>query len=465
LSSAKEVIPCDAAAILKWENGLLIPLATEGLDKEVSSKRFAVSHHPRFQAILNSTSITRFDAHSELPDPYDGLVNSCDGDLPVHACMGASLKVNDQLWGIITFDALDPEAFDHIDENLVTTFCALAAAAASSASYIEKLESTVDRQKEVSTNLIEQVLGHQGDEMIGESKPMLQLKQEIEIVSSSDLNVLVTGETGTGKELVARAVHKTSTRKNQPIVYLNCSSLPENLAESELFGHRKGAFTGAIKDYKGKFELADGGTLFLDEIGELPLNLQAKLLRVLQSGELQAIGDEQIKYVDVRVIAATNRNLKEEVLAGNFRQDLFQRLSVYPIHLPSLKERKSDIPLLTSYFIEKLSRKFGLSGVSIDKSGIHYLEEYTWPGNIRELEHLITRTLLKLRSQPHQRVNKLSNKDFDLPEFGFDALNQNDHEITTPKLDDSQALSLNQLTTDFQRKIIEKHLESNNNNW
>ena len=465
LSSAKQVIPCDAAAILRFENGTLTPIVTDGLDPSIHGKRFQIAHHPRFKTILNSTEVTRFDNHSELPDPYDGLVDSCHGALPVHACMGATLKVNDQIWGVITFDALNPRAFDEIGDKLVATFCALAAAAASTASYIDKLENTVNNQQQVSNNLISQVLGHHNEEMIGQSNSMIQLRKEIEIVAGSDLNVLITGETGTGKELVAREIHKQSTRSNQPIVYLNCSSLPENLAESELFGHQKGAFTGAIKDYKGKFELADKGTLFLDEIGELPLALQAKLLRVLQSGEVQAIGDENIRYVDVRVIAATNRNLKQEVLEGNFRQDLFQRLSVYPIQVPPLRERIEDIPILCSFFIEQLSSKYGLNSVTIDSSARVKLQQYHWPGNVRELEHLVTRVLLKLSTQPKQRISRLTSNHFDLDLSSSPSPNEN-QSFTSVQLDmDNKAQSLGLLTDQYQAEIIRSRLQENQNNW
>ncbi|MCW8875553.1 MAG: nitric oxide reductase transcriptional regulator NorR [Kangiellaceae bacterium] len=473
LVTSKKFIPCDAAAILRLKEGILTPLVVDGLHTTTRGKRFRVSHHPRFESILNASGVVKFDKNSKLPDPYDGLVESCEGNLPVHACMGAPLIVGDNIWGIITFDALNPDAFDSIDEDLVATFCAFAAAAASSASFIEKLESTVNKQTQVSENLIQQVLNHQHQEMIGESQSMQQLKKEIAIVAPSDLNVLISGETGTGKELVSLAIHQNSNRSDQPIVYLNCSSLPENLAESELFGHRRGAFTGAVKDYKGKFELADGGTLFLDEIGELPLNLQAKLLRVLQSGEVQAIGDEKIKYVDVRVIAATNRNLKDEVVKGNFRLDLFQRLSVYPISVPPLRERTGDIPLLAAYFIEKLARKYALQGVSLEPSAIDSLLVYQWPGNVRELEHLINRVLLKLSINKDARLNRISHSDLQLPQVSENwgrppLIETGPAQLGKPQFNSnetgkSQSLSL--LTDKFQKSIIEQQLLLKNGNW
>ncbi|TQV87038.1 nitric oxide reductase transcriptional regulator NorR [Aliikangiella coralliicola] len=463
LAAAKNVIPCDAAAVLKLQNGALEPLAVDGLQREVLGRRFLVSSHPRFQAILSSSNVTRFEIDSQLPDPYDGLVSSCEGDLPVHACMGAGLKVNEKIWGVITFDAFDPNAFDSISEELVSAFCALAAAAASSANYIENLEIAVNKEQQVSENLMQQVLGHHSEEMIGESEQIKLLREEISLVAKSDLNVLVTGETGTGKELVARAIHKNSNRFNQPIVYLNCASLPENLAESELFGHRKGAFTGAVKDFKGKFELADGGTLFLDEVGELPLSLQAKLLRVLQSGEVQAVGSESTRYVDVRVIAATNRNLKQETLQGNFRQDLFHRLGVFPITVPPLRERTGDIALLAGYFVEKLSRQFGLQTVSIAPNAIDMLNTYSWPGNIRELEHLLNRALLRISSKKAQRINRLQPEDFDI----LDTLLSDSSKLPPHKqtMSESDSQPLGWLVDQYQSQIIRERLHQHQNNW
>ena len=187
---------------------------------------------------------------------------------------------------------------------------------------------------------------------------MQQLKKEIEIVATSELNVLVGGETGTGKELVVKSIHEKSLRADHPLIYLNCAALPESVAESELFGHVKGAFTGAITHRRGKFEMADNGTLFLDEIGELSPSLQAKLLRVLQYGDIQRVGDDSSLRVNVRVLAATNRDLREEVLAGRFRADLFHRLSVFPLFVPPLKERGEDIMLLAGYFCEQYRLRF-----------------------------------------------------------------------------------------------------------
>jgi len=221
------------------------------------------------------------------------------------------------------------------------------------------------------------------------------------MAAPSDMTVLVTGETGTGKELVAHALHAASPRAHKPMISLNCAALPDTLVESELFGHVRGAFSGAVADRRGKFEMADGGTLFLDEVGELPLAVQAKLLRVLQSGQLQRVGSDREHRVDVRLIAATNRDLAEEVKRGHFRADFYHRLSVFPIRVPPLRERGRDVLLLAGYFLEQNRARLGLSSLRLAADAQRALLDYAWPGNIRELEHLIGRSALRaLASQP-----------------------------------------------------------------
>jgi len=223
---------------------------------------------------------------------------------------------------------------------------------------------------------------------------MQEVYRLIEQVSKSDTTVLITGESGTGKELVAHAIHYNSFRANKPFIKVNCAALPENIIESELFGHEKGAFTGAIKSRKGRFELADGGTLFLDEIGDLTPQIQIKLLRVLQEREFEKVGGTDTIKVNVRIIAATNRNLEELIEKGLFRQDLYYRLNVFPIHLPPLRDRKSDILLLTDYFVEKYSKMYSKNIRRISTPAIDMLMAYHWPGNVRELENCIERAVL-----------------------------------------------------------------------
>jgi anaerobic nitric oxide reductase transcription regulator len=223
----------------------------------------------------------------------------------------------------------------------------------------------------------------------------VRLRREIDLVARSDFSVLVQGETGTGKELVARAVHAASARRQEPLIHVNCAALPETLAEAELFGHVRGAFTGAAADRPGKFEIADGGTLFLDEIGELPLTVQPKLLRALQEGEIQRVGADRTLQVNVRVLAATNRDLPAEVAAGHFRADLYHRLNVYPLAVPPLRERGEDIALLGGYFCDVARRRIGVGPVRLDKSAVDALVACPWPGNVRELENVILRVVLR----------------------------------------------------------------------
>ena len=229
--------------------------------------------------------------------------------------------------------------------------------------------------------------------MIGDHPSIKKIQEVIQRVAATDATVLVTGESGTGKELAARAVHNFSARAARPFVPVNCAAIPENLLESELFGHVRGAFTGALASRLGMFQLANHGTILLDEVGELSLALQAKLLRVLQDGEVRPVGTDHPVPVQLRVIASTNKELAHQVEKGSFREDLFFRLQVIPIHLPPLRARRSDIPLLVNYFLEKANRKHGLS-VTITREAMVYLWEYDWPGNIRELENLIERLVI-----------------------------------------------------------------------
>ena len=238
----------------------------------------------------------------------------------------------------------------------------------------------------------------QSNSLIGASSAMGTVFEQVKLIAASEISVLIQGESGTGKELIAKEIHRSSSRKNKPFIVVNCSALPANLVESELFGHEKGAFTGAIEKRTGKFELADNGTIFLDEIGELPLDMQVKFLRVLQEREIESIGG-RLKKINVRVIAATNRKLDEEIAQGNFRIDLYYRLNVFPITLPPLKELRSDIPLLVDHFINKYrdQTEKKISGVTDD--ALKMLLNYAWPGNVRELENVIFRSML-VSSEP-----------------------------------------------------------------
>jgi transcriptional regulator with GAF, ATPase, and Fis domain len=260
---------------------------------------------------------------------------------------------------------------------------------------IAEIERLKDKLQKENVYLREEIrLAHGFDEIIGESAVLRSCLQAVEKVAPTDVPVLILGETGTGKELFARAVHKLSKRRDKPIVSVNCPTLPANIIESELFGHEKGAFTGAQSRRRGRFELADTGTLFLDEIGELPLELQSKLLRVLQTGEFQRLGGTETLHADVRLIAATNRNLQSAIERGEFRQDLYYRISSFPIQLPALRDRKDDIPLLAEHFVHKHGERLDKHIGAISSQLIDALVDYAWPGNVRELESAIERALI-----------------------------------------------------------------------
>ena len=235
---------------------------------------------------------------------------------------------------------------------------------------------------------------HNFEEMVGQSPALLALLQRLERVAGTDATVLICGETGTGKELIARALHNSGPRKQRPLVKVNCGAVPASLLESELFGHVKGAFTGAIDRRVGRFELADGGTLFLDEVGELPLDTQVKLLRVLQEQEFEPVGSSRTTRVDVRIIAATNRDLEQEVQAGHFRSDLYFRLNVVPLTVPPLRERVADIPMLVAYFLSRFAKKFGRRIDGVTRDTMDRLVKYPWPGNIRELQNIVERAVV-----------------------------------------------------------------------
>ena len=267
----------------------------------------------------------------------------------------------------------------------------------------EALEHILMRVTEVlelrSQNKIMQAdLAHKFQNIIGRSKMMKEIFDLIQTVANARSTVMITGGSGTGKEMVARAIHYASNRAQNPFIKLNCAALPENLVEAELFGYEKGAFTDAKKTNRGRFELADGGTLLLDEISEMPLNLQSKLLRVIQEREFERVGSSQTISVDVRIVATSNRNLKEFISQGLFREDLFYRLNVIPIYLPPLSDRKEDIPVLTQHFIEKYNEENGRAAKKVDDTVMRMFLRYHWPGNVRELENMVERAVVTAKS-------------------------------------------------------------------
>lgn len=392
--------PCDAAALLQLDDDCLVPRAVKGLSRDALGRRFRLDEQPRLKEILHSRGPVRFPADSGLPDPYDGLVDAPDGHIYVHDCLGAPLHVDGRAWGVLTLDALAPGRFAELDLELFEAYVSVAAASIRAADVIDSLEVELEHRQHVQESWL---AAEPEQPLIGESPAMRRLMREADVVARADVPVLIQGETGVGKELVARHIHRHSPRASQPMIHVNCAALPEAIAESELFGHVKGAFSGATQDRAGKFELADQGTLLLDEVGELPLGIQAKLLRTLQSGELQRVGSDRAHHCDVRVIAATNRDLEEEVRAGRFRADLFHRLNVYPLMVPPLRERGGDVSLLAGAFMQACERKLGLRGLRLSAAARQWLTRYEWPGNVRELEHAITRAVVRALSEGHSR--------------------------------------------------------------
>lgn len=402
IRAIQRAIPCDAVALLKLKHDYLMPVAVVGLKQEALARQFSIHHHPRLQQILASPHITRFDADSSLADPYDGLVDDGSEQLHVHDCMGCTIYVDGKVWGVLTLDAMQAGSFDALNPTETRAYIAGVAAAIKTSEHIEALEAKIEQSHQVA----QVTLGP--STIIGKSAAINALQAEIDTVANSDLSVLITGETGVGKELVAKSIHQQSRRNLQPLVQINCAALPESIVESELFGHVKGAFSGAVSDRSGRFELADGGTLFLDEVGELPLAVQAKLLRALQNGEIQRVGSDKIIVVDVRIIAATNRHLQQEVKEGRFRADLYHRLSVYPLPVPPLRERGKDVILLAGYFLEKSQHQLGVAKLRLQQTAIEQLMQYDWPGNVRELEHLLSRAALRAISEQGRLASIIS---------------------------------------------------------
>ncbi|WP_445945388.1 nitric oxide reductase transcriptional regulator NorR [Shewanella sp.] len=472
LDTVRKTIHCDAVALLSFHGDMLKPIALQGLSRDTLGRRFIIAEHPRFEILCHSKGPVRFSADSPLADPYDGLLHDRDGDLPMHACMGLPLLFDDKLLGLLTLDSLTPNVFDDIPSRTLALISAIAASTLNTALLLKQLETQANHSQEVVAQLTEQAWKHDGGEIVGDSPVMQKLKQDINIVARSEFTILIHGETGVGKELVAQTLHQQSLRHHGPLIYVNCAALPEHLIESELFGHVKGAFTGAVNHRAGKFSIADGGTLFLDEIGELPLSAQSKILRAIQSNEIQVVGQDKVEKVNVRILAATNRDLREEVDKGRFRADLFHRLSVFPITVPPLRQRHGDIPLLAGFFIERLRRKLAINTLSFASEAIAIFEQYDWPGNVRELEHLVSRAALKAKARQRQKTmvtidaidcgQLLSSEKMPTTatELSFSSQPLPESTSSSPS-----TMNLRAATDEFQRQLIIKVLSQQQGNW
>ena len=370
-----EVIPAKRGAVLLYEKDLSEPSSLSLRSEE------SALHRP---VVINQTLVKRV-----MQERCGLIVENLEAEQPAGAGPGKSaslllapLMIREQVCGIVY---LEGTAFQEPHLQLLVAIVQIASMALENAFHLEWLETENQR--------LESEL-HPDHHMIGDSASLRELQRNILRAAQANSTVLIIGETGTGKELVARAMHQNSLRAGQPFMALNCAALTETLLESELFGHEKGAFTGAFAQKKGRLEVAAGGTVFLDEIGEMPLQLQAKLLRVLQERQIERVGGTQPIKLDIRVIAATNRNLEEEVRAGRFRQDLYYRLNVVTLKTPPLRERQSDIPALAMHFASKFGAQCGrrISGISPEAEA--YLLHYDWPGNIRELENALERAVV-----------------------------------------------------------------------
>ncbi|UXY13656.1 nitric oxide reductase transcriptional regulator NorR [Chitiniphilus purpureus] len=447
---------CHAVGLLRSDGDSLYPLAAIGLSQETLGRRFVVAQHPRLAAILAQREPVRFVPGSPLPDPYDGLLADQPGaPLAVHDCLGVRLEVEGRVWGALTLDAFAGRTFAAGDLLTLPHYALLAASEAR----MGRLEGDL--------RALRQGVGNPagsagiGFELVGQSPAWLAMLQELDGAAASDLPILLLGETGTGKELLAHRVHQRSARHDRPLVHLNCAALPEALAEDELFGHAKGAFSGATGERAGRVEAAHGGTLFLDEVGELPLALQAKLLRTLQNGEIQRLGEDRPRQVDARIVSATNRNLHDGVRAGRFRADLYHRLSVYPVPVPPLRERGADVLLLCGRFLEINRARLGLRGLRLAADAELALLRYDWPGNVRELEHVISRAAIRAVGRGAARHELIT---LEAGLLGLEAPPAAPPAML-PDPPAAATLSWRDAVDDFERRLLRSRLDAAGGSW
>jgi anaerobic nitric oxide reductase transcription regulator len=462
LEALRGLVRSDASALLRLEGPELVPLAVSGLSLDTLGRRFRVADHPRFAALLAHDAPTLFPPDSPLPDPYDGLVTA-EPHLDVHDCMGCPLKVDGKPWGLVTLDALEAGRFEASDLATLKAFASLAGATVAAGDRMRGLERDAARERSRAEGFRLAAGQAPVRHLAGLSPAFRRLQDDIATVAHSDLTVLIRGETGTGKELVAQAIHAASTRADRPLIAVNCAALPEQLLESELFGHVRGAFSGATTDRRGKFELADHGTLFLDEVADLSLGAQAALLRVMQSGQLQRVGSDREHRVDVRIIAASNRDLADEVRAGRCRADFYHRLSVYPLSVPALRERGNDVLLLAGGFLEENRARLGLTGIRLASDAQALLLGWSWPGNVRELEHTVGRASLKaLARMGRGQVLVIEGTDLDIT-LPAEPLSVPGLGVRPPR--EAEALPLRAALELYERQRIEASLARSGGNW
>ena len=461
----REFFDCGAVALLELKNEFLCPVAIDGLTTEALGRRFSVAQHPRFGVILGNQNqgITRFPHDSVLPDPYDGLLLERLGEcVAVHDCVGVCLYMEAQLWGVLTLDTLQVNTFTAKVQKTLHDLLPVIHATI----YMARLETATQALNTGRIEFFDVDATTLQSYMVGQSDPIVSLLHELDVVADSELPVLLLGETGVGKELFARRLHQLSRRKNGPLVHVNCAALPESLVESELFGHTRGAFSGAVAERRGRFDAAHTGTLLLDEVGELPLSIQAKLLRTLQGGEVQRLGEDKPRHVDVRIIAATNRNLRDLVRDGAFRADLYHRLSVYPVLIPPLRERGNDILLLAGRFLEINRSRLGVRSLRLSAVAQGALCSYSWPGNVRELEHVISRAAIRAVSRGAKR-HDIVTLEADMlglhPVNDVGAVTKPDRESDNTV--EPMRVSLREAVATCQRQTISSALDASGGNW
>jgi Nif-specific regulatory protein len=378
-----------------------VPVLTRVRGKESSPSQPIPITRSVFRKVVNErAAVVAADAPREV-----GQSESLMG-AQIRSTLGIPLWKGEEILGVIQVDNRETTGvLTSNDLDVMAVLAQNASLAVANARVTKRLRAAEERLRKENAFLKvkeqERRTGSKKDgppEIIGQSAPMKQLIQQLEKVVNTRVTVLIEGETGVGKELIAASVHYRSNRRDRLFVGQNCAAMPETLLESELFGHKKGAFTGAHEEKRGLFEVADGGTLFLDEVTEMPLSLQSKLLRVLQEGEIRPIGATQEKKVNVRIVAATNRNLEKEVAEGRFREDLYYRLKVFPLRVPPLRERREDIPLLAAHFLQRFSVEFGKPAGGFSQQAMELLQSYDWPGNVRELQNEVQRLVIQLDS-------------------------------------------------------------------
>jgi transcriptional regulator with GAF, ATPase, and Fis domain len=404
LDALDAVIPHELAAMLELRDDVLHVRVARGplSSPTVLAHRLPLTEHPSLRAVLAERRARALDGdhhQGEEGDPYDGVL-----DLPVgHSCMVVPLFAGDRAYGILTFDSRTCGLYGPEQVNLATIYgqvIGLSMFAAEQASLADRLRARLEAHNRVLLEDTTPADAREDRDFVSGSAAMNRTLDAARRVANTNTPVLIQGETGTGKEMLARYIHTKSPRARAPFVTVNCAALPSNLIESELFGHVRGAFSGAVKDRPGRFVVAHQGTIFLDEIGDMPLDVQAKLLRVLQESEVQAVGSDRVTKINVRVLAATHVDLEAAVEAGSFREDLFYRLNVFPLTLPPVRERPMDIPRLAEAILDRLHRQSGRGPFTIAPASLRAMQGYAWPGNVREMVNLLERaTILAVDSE------------------------------------------------------------------